>query len=101
MSERSAQATEVPPLQQATEEKIRLIEDAHATGETAVVYEEWRKHSGRQNMPGILKCFGYRPDFLRQVMDFSNTVHFSEGHLDRRTKEMIASWVSYLNRCPY
>ena len=25
--------------------------------------------------------------FLRQVMDFSNTVHFSEGHLDRRTKE--------------
>jgi uncharacterized peroxidase-related enzyme len=34
-------------------------------------------------------------------MKFSDTVHFSQGHLDRKTKEAIASWVSYLNRCPY
>ena len=81
--------------------KIRLIEDAEATGETATVYDEWRAHSGRTQMPGILKCFGSRPDFLREVMAFSNTVHFSEGHLTRRHKEMIASYVSYLNRCPY
>jgi hypothetical protein len=81
--------------------KIDLIEDADATGEVAKVYDEWRSHSGRQQMPGILKCFSHRPDFLREVMSFSNTVHFSEGHLDRRTKEAIASWVSWLNRCPY
>jgi hypothetical protein len=81
--------------------KIRLIQDAEATGETAVVYDEWRAHSGRTQMPGILKCFGQRPDFLRHVMQFSNTIHFSEGHLSRRYKEMIASYVSYLNRCPY
>ena len=81
--------------------KIQLIEDAAATGEVAKVYDEWRAHSGRQLMPGILKCFSHRPDFLRQVMDFSNTVHFSEGRLSRRHKEMIASYVSYLNRCPY
>jgi alkylhydroperoxidase family enzyme len=81
--------------------KIRIIEDHEATGETAAVYEQWRAASGRQNVPGILKCFGSRPDFLRQVMDFSNTIHFSEGHLSRRHKEMIASYVSSLNRCPY
>ena len=81
--------------------KIKLIQDAEATGETAKVYDEWRAASGRTQMPGILKCFGQRPDFLRQVMQFSNTVHFSEGHLSRRHKEMIASYVSYLNRCPY
>jgi alkylhydroperoxidase family enzyme len=81
--------------------KIRQIQDADATGETAKVYDEWRAASGRTQMPGILKCFGQRPDFLRQVMQFSNTVHFSEGHLTRRHKEMIASYVSYLNRCPY
>ena len=52
-------------------------------------------------MPGIIKCFGARPDFLKQVVEFSNTIHFSEGHLPRRLKEMIASYVSYLNRCPY
>ncbi len=81
--------------------KIKQIQDAEATGDTAAAYDEWRAASGRKQMPGILKCFGQRPDFLRQVMQFSNTVHFSEGHLSRRYKEMIASYVSYLNRCPY
>ena len=81
--------------------KLPLIEDADATGDVAAVYDEWRQKSGRQQMPGILKCFSHRPDFLRDVMKFSDSVHFSEGHLTRRTKEAIASWVSYLNRCPY
>jgi uncharacterized peroxidase-related enzyme len=83
------------------ENKIKLIEDRDATGDVANVYDEWRAKSGRQQMPGILKCFSHRPDFLREVMQFSDTVHFSEGHLNRRTKEAIASWVSWLNRCPY
>src|ERR1039458_8624911 len=81
--------------------KIRIIEDAEATGDTAAAYDYWRAGSGRTQVPGIIKCFGSRPNFLRQVVDFSNTIHFSEGYLTRRHKEMIASYVSYLNRCPY
>ncbi len=81
--------------------KIRIIEDAEATGETAAAYDFWRAGSGRQQVPGIIKCFGARPDFLRRVIELGNTIHFSEGHLSRRDKEMIASYVSYLNRCPY
>ena len=81
--------------------KIRIIEDAEATGDVAAAYDEWRAGSGRKQVPGIIKCFGARPDFLRQVLQFSNTVHFSKGHLSRRHKEMIASHVSYLNHCPY
>jgi hypothetical protein len=81
--------------------KIRITEDADATGETAAAYDAWRASSGRQQVPGIIKCFGARPDFLKQVVEFSNIIHFSEGHLSRRLKEMIASYVSYLNRCPY
>ena len=87
------------PAKPAT--KIKIIEDAEATGETAAAYDFWRAGSGRHQVPGIIKCFGARPDFLRQVVDFSNTVHFSQGHLNRRHKEMIASYVSFLNRCPY
>jgi hypothetical protein len=87
--------------QQKTKTKIRIIEDAEAQGATAEAYNFWRKGSGRQQVPGIIKCFGARPDFLRQMVEFSNTIHFSEGHLQRRHKEMIASYVSYLNRCPY
>ena len=81
--------------------KIKIIEDAEATGETAAAYDFWRAGSGRQQVPGIIKCFGARPDFLRRVIEFGNTIHFSEGHLSRRYKELIASYVSYLNRCPY
>ena len=81
--------------------KIGITEDAEAAGEVAAAYDFWRAGSGRQQVPGIIKCFGARPDFLRQVVEFSNKIHFSEGHLTRRHKEMIASYVSFLNRCPY
>jgi hypothetical protein len=81
--------------------KIRITEDADAAGDVAAAYDYWRAGSGRNQVPGIIKCFGARPDFLRQVVEFSNKVHFSDGHLTRRHKEMIASYVSYLNRCPY
>ncbi len=80
---------------------IRVVEDAEATGEVAKVYDEWRALRGRQLVPGILKCFSARPDFLRKVMDFSDCIHFSDGHLKRRTKEMIATYVSALNHCPF
>jgi len=80
---------------------IRVVEDAEATGEVAKVYEEWRALRGRKLVPGILKCFSARPDFLRKVIEFSDCVHFSEGHLTRRTKEMIATYVSALNHCPF
>src|ERR1700721_718536 len=81
--------------------KNRITEDAEATGETAAAYDFWRAGSGRQRVPGIIKCFGARPDFLRRAIEFGNTVHFSEGHLSRRYKELIESYVSYMNRCPY
>ncbi len=108
MSDESKAADRVEPVipphfegESAPPTKIRIIEDAEAMGDTLAAYDYWRAGSGRQQVPGIIKCFGARPDFLRQVVDFSNTVHFSEGHLQRRHKEMIASYVSYLNRCPY
>jgi len=81
--------------------KIRITDDAEATGDLAAAHDFWRAGSGRRQVPGIIKCFGARPDFLRQVVQFSNTLHFSEGHMTRRHKEMIASYVSFLNRCPY
>jgi alkylhydroperoxidase family enzyme len=80
---------------------IHQIGEQDAAGELAEVYAEYMAATGRDFVPDILKCFSHRPDFLRQVMAFSNTVHFSEGHLTRRQKEMLATLVSGLNRCPY
>lgn len=80
---------------------IRIVEDAEASGEVAKVYDEWRALRGRKLVPGIIKCFSARPDFLRQVIAFSDNIHFAEGHLTRRVKEMIATYVSALNHCVY
>jgi alkylhydroperoxidase family enzyme len=81
--------------------RIRWVEEKDATGDAAAIYNEYMQANGREFIPAILKCFSPRPDFLRQVMAFSNDVHFSDGHLTRRTKEMIATFVSGINRCPY
>jgi uncharacterized peroxidase-related enzyme len=81
--------------------KIKIVEDADATGEVAAAYDYWRASSGRTKVPGILKSLSARPDFLKQAVDLSNTIQFSEGHLSRRHKVMIGSYASYLNSCPY
>ena len=81
--------------------RIHWVEEEEASGELAELYQAYMERTGRPQVAGILKCFSQRPDFLQDVIDFSNRVHFSDGHLNRRTKEMIATYVSGLNRCPY
>ena len=81
---------------------IRWIDDSQADGAVAEVYQAWKQaNPGRQLMPDILKCFSLRPDLLKAVVDISYPLHFSDGHLTRRVKEMIATFVSGLNQCPY
>lgn len=82
--------------------RIRWVEESEATGEAAEVYAAWRAaNPGRAEIPGILKCLSLRPDLLRGMDEVSGKVHFQDGHLTRRIKEMIATYVSALNRCPY
>jgi hypothetical protein len=81
--------------------RIKCIDEKDATGDVAEAYRFYMDLRGRDFVPDVLKCFSARPDFFRQVIEFSDTVHFSEGHLSRRVKEMIATYVSALNRCPY
>ena len=82
--------------------RIRWVPEDQAEGEIGAVYREWfERNPGRPGIPGILKCFSLRPDFLRDVIAFSDRVHFADGHLTRRVKEMIATYVSALNHCPY
>jgi hypothetical protein len=81
---------------------INWIDDEAATGEVAEVYSAWKAaNPGRDQMPAILKCFSLRPDFLQALIGFTYPLHFADGHLTRRQKEMIATYVSALNRCQY
>jgi len=81
--------------------KIKIVEDAQATGDVAEAYDYWRARSGLKHVPGVFKSLSARPDFLKQAVDFSNTIQFSDGHLSCRHKEMIGSYASYLNNCAY
>ncbi|MGA8086201.1 MAG: peroxidase-related enzyme [Terracidiphilus sp.] len=90
--------TNPPPT---SETKIKLIEEKDAQGDTALAYQYFRDQTGRRDVPGILKCFGTNPAFTRQMVDISSSLLFNEGHLSRRQKELIATWISQLNACPY
>jgi hypothetical protein len=82
--------------------RIRWIEESEATGDIAAAYSEWfAANPGRPAIPGILKCMSLSPEFFRDIVGTSNRIHFADGHLTRRVKEMIATYVSALNQCPY
>lgn len=81
---------------------VRWVEDQDAVGLTAEIYAAWKRaNPGRASMPDILKCFSPRPDLLQSVIDLCYPLHFADGRLTRRQKEMVATLVSGLNRCPY
>jgi hypothetical protein len=80
--------------------RIAWIEDDDASGEIADVYRELKRTSARGNVPDILRTMSLRPDFLRAI-DQASRLHFSDGALSRAEHEMIASYVSALNRCHY
>jgi hypothetical protein len=51
-------------------------------------------------VPDIVKTMSLRPDFLRGISQAAQ-LHFSDGSLSRAQHEIIASYVSALNRCHY
>jgi hypothetical protein len=82
--------------------RIRWIDEAEATGAAADAYAAWMAaNPGRANIPEILKCYSPRPDVFADVVTLSDKLHFTDGHLTRRIKEMIATYVSALNQCVY
>ncbi len=81
---------------------IQRIDENQAEGEVASLYADWlAANPNRDSVPEILKCFSQRPDVLRSMLDLTYPLHFCDGHLTRRTKEMIATLVSGLNQCHY
>ena len=83
--------------------RIAWVEDEDAKGPLAALYEMIRSGTlgtRRERVPDILKTMSSRPDFLAPVIEASR-LNFSDGALTRAQHEMIASYVSALNRCHY
>lgn len=54
----------------------------------------------KRGMPGIVKAMALRPDVFK-MFNIMSQVHFTDGLLKRREHEMIAAYVSALNKCKF
>jgi hypothetical protein len=54
-----------------------------------------------QQIPGILRTMSAKPEAMILVQEIASLMQFSDGFLPRKQKEMIATYVSGLNRCKY
>ena len=54
----------------------------------------------QRGIPGIIKTMALRPDAFK-MFNMMSTMHFSDGFLKRREHEMIAAYVSSLNKCKF
>jgi hypothetical protein len=76
--------------------RIKWLDEADPTAP-----EAYRKFGGgARPVPEIMKTLSLRPEIMEAINDLSR-YHFSDGFLDRRTHEMIASYVSAVNKCKY
>ena len=77
-----------------------MVEESEAGGPLAELYATAKARSLAGVVPEILRTMSLRPDFLAAI-DEASRLHFTDGALTRAQHEMIASYVSALNRCRY
>jgi hypothetical protein len=80
--------------------RIKMVEESDARGPLAEIYATSKARSISKVVPEILRTMSMRPDFLTAV-DAASRLHFTDGALTRAQHEMIASYVSALNKCRY
>jgi hypothetical protein len=80
--------------------RIKMIAESDAEGPLAELYATAKTRSVAGVVPDILRTMSLRPDFLAAV-NAASAMHFSDGALTRAQHEMVASYVSALNRCRY
>ncbi len=54
----------------------------------------------KRGLPGIVKTMALRPEAY-QMFKIMSEIHFTDGFLKRREHEMIAAYVSSLNKCKF
>ena len=80
--------------------RIKMVAEGEAEGPLSEIYARAKTKSVAGVVPEILRTMSLRPDFLVAI-DQASRLHFTDGALTRAQHEMIASYVSALNRCRY
>ena len=82
--------------------RIAWVEDADANGKLAECFAGIKAMNpfGDGKVPEVFRAMSQRPEFLGGILSLL-PVQFTDGHLTRAQKEMIASYVSVLTRCHF
>ena len=80
---------------------LSLVEEQTASGEVRTLFAQYRERFSRTDLPGILLCFATNAALLKGMLQMAEGLLFGESLLSQRHKEMIATYVSRQNACPY
>jgi uncharacterized peroxidase-related enzyme len=101
----SSDVAKVEALQQRraapSSANLPLADERTAPDDIRILFARYRERFGRADLPGIALCFATNAALLRGMLDIAENFVFGESLLSRRHKEMIATYVSQQNACPY
>lgn len=80
--------------------RVRLVDEADATGQLAELYERCKKVTSLGFVPDMFRLVSSRPELLEAMLAGYDGV-FNHGLLPRQTRELISAWTSKVNQCPY
>ena len=80
---------------------LSLVDERTANEEVRALFAQYRERFARTDLPGIVLCFATNSVLLKGMLEIADNLLFGESLLDRRHKEMVATYVSRQNACPY
>jgi uncharacterized peroxidase-related enzyme len=80
---------------------LPLVDELTAGEEVRTLLAQYRERFGRTDLPGIVLCFATNAALLKSMLELAENFLFAESLLGRRHKEMIATYLSRQNACPY
>lgn len=80
---------------------LPLVEERAANKDVRALFAQYRERFARTDLPGIVLCFASNPSLLKAMLEIAENLLFGESLLARRHKEMIATYISQQNACPY
>ena len=80
---------------------LPLVDEGTAGAEVRALFAQYRERFARTELPEIVLCFATNSALLKGMLEIAENFLFSESLLTRRHKEMIATYVSRQNACPY
>lgn len=80
---------------------LPLVGEHTANEEVRVLFARYHERFARTDVAGIVLCFATNPALLKGMLAIAENMLFGDSLLSRRHKEMIATFVSRQNACPY